>query len=74
MQGAAGNAAQRGAIDLTLRLGQATDGRLEGTLQKPGQTENVQFSGTLDLLRALEAALDESPAANAIGGQGGEVS
>jgi hypothetical protein len=71
MQGAADG---RGAIDLILRLGQATDGRLEGTLQKPGQTENVPFSGTLDLLRALEAALDESPPANAIGGQGGEVS
>lgn len=71
MQGAADS---RGAIDLTLRLGQATDGRLEGTLQKPGQTENVPFSGTLDLLRALEAALDESPPANAIRGQGRETS
>jgi hypothetical protein len=74
MQSAAGKGAYQGAIDLTLRLGQGADGRLEGALQKPGQTASVPFSGTLDLLRALEAALEERPAARTIRGQGRETS
>jgi hypothetical protein len=74
MESAEGSGAQRGAIDLILRLGQRADGRLEGTVKRAEQTASVPFSGTLDLLRALEAALDEDPAARTIRGQGGETS
>jgi hypothetical protein len=51
---------QEGVIELALHLARAPDGRLDGTLHRPGETESIPFSGTLDLLRALEVALDES--------------
>jgi hypothetical protein len=46
-----------GTVDLALRLVRTPDGRLEGTLRRPGQAEEIAFSGTLDLLKALETAL-----------------
>jgi len=57
----AGTGGQAGAIELVMRVARAADGRLEGTINKPEQTEGAPFSGTLDLLRALEVALEQSP-------------
>jgi hypothetical protein len=47
------------AIDLALRVARTGDGRLEGTLHRSDQAEEITFSGTLDLLKALETALGE---------------
>jgi hypothetical protein len=47
------------AVDFALRLVRTPDGRLEGTLQRTGQAEGIAFSGTLDLLKALETALND---------------
>ncbi|MEZ0579973.1 hypothetical protein [Nocardioides sp. MH1] len=45
------------AVDLAVRLVRTPDGRLEGTLHRTDQAEEIAFSGTLDLLKALETAL-----------------
>jgi hypothetical protein len=50
---------QVAGIDVALRVARTGDGRLEGTLHRSGQAEEIAFSGTLDLLKALEIALGE---------------
>jgi len=48
-----------GGIDLALRVARTGDGRLEGTVHRSDQAEEIAFSGTLDLLKALEVALGD---------------
>lgn len=53
-----------GAIDLAVRFARTGDGRLEGTLHRSDQVDEIVFSGTLEFLKALETALgdiDEAP-------------
>lgn len=45
---------------LLLEVSRSQEGRLEGTIQSVGHTERSPFSGTLELLRVLEDAIDEA--------------
>jgi hypothetical protein len=47
--------------EVLLALARSPDGRLQGTIQRPGAPERLSFSGTLELLRALEDAIGEAP-------------
>lgn len=49
------------ATDVLLALTRSPDGRLQGTIQRPGNPERSPFSGTLELLRVLEDAIGEPP-------------
>ena len=60
MQQAAIGGEEMSTVVLALSVARANEGRLEGTLAAANQTERIAFSGTLDLVRALEAAVDES--------------
>jgi hypothetical protein len=49
-----------GGVELALRVARTGEGRLEGTLHRSDQAEEIAFSGTLDLLKALETVLDSA--------------
>lgn len=60
MEQATPTAAPVETFELALQVRRAPDGRLEGTLHRSDGVdgaEAIAFSGTLDLLKALESAL-----------------
>jgi hypothetical protein len=52
------------AVELLLEISQSWDGRFEGTIRSAGNAAQTPFSGTLQLLTALESLIGQTPMAN----------
>jgi hypothetical protein len=59
MERATSTGVQAAGVDVALRVARTGVGRLEGTLRRSDGVEEIAFSGTLDLLRALETVLGQ---------------
>jgi hypothetical protein len=47
---------------LLVDISRSPAGRLEGAIQRAPDGDPTSFSGTLELLKVIESALDEAPA------------